>query len=75
MKKLTYLLSLALSFTLFSQAPITTIPFELFGDHIIIQVSVDDSEPLDFIFDTGSGYTVIDDDIAKSSTFQAKRLR
>lgn len=74
MKKLTYLLSLALSFTLFSQAPITTIPFELFGDHIIIQVSVDDSEPLDFIFDTGSGYTVIDDDIAKKLNLSGKEI-
>ncbi len=47
-----------------AQAPITSIPFELFGDHIIIKVSVDDSEPLDFIFDTGAGLTVLDEDIA-----------
>ena len=74
MKKLTYLLSLAISCTVFAQAPITTIPFELFGDHIIIQVSVDDSEPLDFIFDTGSGYTVIDDDVAKSLNLSGKEI-
>ncbi|MEQ9303461.1 MAG: hypothetical protein RJQ14_06050, partial [Marinoscillum sp.] len=65
MKKLTYLLSLIFAFNTIAQAPITSIPFELFGDHIIIQVSVDDSEPLDFIFDTGSGFTVLDEDVAK----------
>ncbi|MCP4459108.1 MAG: PDZ domain-containing protein [Cytophagales bacterium] len=45
---------------------ITSIPFELFGDHMFIKVSVDDSEPLDFIFDTGSGLTVIDRNVAES---------
>lgn len=75
MKKLTYLLlSLTFAFTAFGQAPITSIPFELFGDHIIIQVSVDDSEPLDFIFDTGSGYTVIDDDVAETLNLAGKEI-
>ena len=39
---------------------------ELHGDHIMIKVQVDDSEPLDFIFDTGDGLTVIDLDIARA---------
>jgi predicted aspartyl protease len=43
---------------------ITVIPFERFGDHIFFKMSVDDSEPLDVIFDTGAGITVIDQDIA-----------
>ena len=38
---------------------------ELYGDHIFIHLSVDGSEPLDFIFDTGDGLPVIDLDIAK----------
>lgn len=74
MKKLAYLLSLLLVSVSFAQVPITTIPFELFGDHIIIQVSVDDSEPLDFIFDTGSGYTVIDDDVAEQLNLSGKEI-
>ncbi|MEO9966100.1 MAG: aspartyl protease family protein [Reichenbachiella sp.] len=49
----------------FGQKPVKSIPFELFGDHIIIQLSVDGSEPLDFIFDSGDGITVIDEDIAE----------
>lgn len=51
--------------SLFAQKPLESIPMELYGDHIFIQVSVDDSEPLDFIFDSGDGLTVIDLDIAK----------
>ncbi|MEQ9466431.1 MAG: aspartyl protease family protein [Ekhidna sp.] len=74
MKKLTYLLSLLVAISISAQAPITSIPFELFGDHIIIKVSVDDSEPLDFIFDTGSGYTVIDDDIASKLSLAGKEI-
>ena len=58
----------------FSQTPITSIPFELFGDHIIIKVSVDDSEPLDFIFDTGSGFTVLDDDVTKALNLSGKKI-
>ena len=74
MKKLIYFLSLTACFISFSQAPITTIPFELFGDHIIIKVSVDDSEPLDFIFDTGSGFTVIDKEIAEELSLEGKEI-
>ena len=75
MKKSALLLfSLILVFTTYSQAPITSIPFELFGDHIIIQVSIDDSEPLDFIFDTGSGYTVLDEDVSRELGLSGKRI-
>jgi len=47
-----------------SQDLITSVPFELYGNHIFTKVSVDDSKPLDFIFDSGDGLTVIDLDIA-----------
>lgn len=53
------------SFTGHSQSPVTTSAFELYGDHIFVKLSVDDSEPLDFILDTGDGLTVIDLDVAK----------
>ncbi|MEO9869124.1 aspartyl protease family protein [Ekhidna sp.] len=74
MKKLTSILALVAAFNLLAQTPITSIPFELFGDHIIIKVSVDDSEPLDFIFDTGSGYTVIDNDVAEELNLSGKEI-
>jgi len=53
------------------QEPIQSIPFEVFGDHIFIKVKVDGSEPLDFIFDTGDGLTVISDQIASNLNLSA----
>ncbi len=64
MKNIAFLLAYLISFTGFAQSPTKSIPFELFGDHIIIQLSVDGSDPLDFIFDSGDGITVIDEEIA-----------
>lgn len=60
MKKIIVLGLLMSSIRLLAQSPVATTPFELFGDHIFIQLSVDGSEPMDFIFDSGSGITVID---------------
>ena len=65
MKRLTLLLLVGLVFQLNAQKKITSIPFELYGDHMFIKVSVDKSEPLDFIFDTGSGLTVLDKNVAE----------
>ncbi len=49
-----------------SQSPIGTSDFELYGDHIFVKLSVDGSDPLDFILDTGDGLTVLDLDVAQS---------
>jgi hypothetical protein len=38
---------------------VTGVPFEMGGGYIITEVVVDDSPPLDFIFDTGSSGTVL----------------
>lgn len=65
MKNLLILAVLFLSFKSQAQTPLATSPFELFGDHIFIKLSVDGSEPMDFIFDSGSGITVIDLEAAK----------
>ena len=54
-----------IAFKSFAQEPVASTSFEQYGDHIIIQLSVDDSDPLDFIFDTGAGLTVLDMDVAK----------
>lgn len=53
------------SLSLLAQMPKATIPFELFGEHIFIKVSVNDSKPLDFIFDTGDGLTVLNIETAR----------
>ncbi|GAB4237702.1 MAG: hypothetical protein Tsb0034_12990 [Ekhidna sp.] len=74
MKKLAFVFTILFAATLSAQSPITSIPFELFGDHIMIKVSIDDSEPLDFIFDTGSGLTVLDEDVAKELGLSGKRI-
>ncbi|MEP1097151.1 MAG: aspartyl protease family protein [Cyclobacteriaceae bacterium] len=74
MKKLAYLIAFVCTLTANAQMPITSIPFELYGDHIIIQVSIDDSEPLDFIFDTGSGLTVLDLDVAERMKLNKKQV-
>lgn len=60
-----YIFTLLVSVIGYAQQPLASVPFELFGDHIFIQLSVDNSEPVDFIFDTGDGLTVLDTDIAE----------
>ena len=45
--------------------PLASIPIELHGDHVIIKVSLDGSDPLDFIFDSGDVLTVVDTEIAE----------
>jgi hypothetical protein len=42
------------------------IPFQLYGNVIIMELSVDESVPLNFIFDTGAGGTVINASTAAS---------
>jgi hypothetical protein len=37
----------------------TTLPFELVDDHLILAVSIDGSEPLNFVLDSGAAATVI----------------
>lgn len=74
MKKFAFIIALVTVFCGNAQMPITTIPFELYGDHIIIKVSIDDSEPLEFIFDTGSGLTVLDVDVAEKMNLNMKKV-
>ncbi|WP_424961750.1 aspartyl protease family protein [Ekhidna sp.] len=64
MKKFLIALLALVSYLLNAQTPITSTKMQLFGDHLFIQLSVDGSEPLDFIFDTGDGLPVIDLDVA-----------
>ncbi len=74
MKKLFYFIAFIIGLSANAQMPITSIPFELYGDHIIIKVSIDDSDPLEFIFDTGSGLTVLDLDVAEQLKLNKKEV-
>ncbi len=42
------------------------IPFQLHGSLIVMELSVDESTPLNFIFDTGAGGTTINANTAAS---------
>ena len=47
-----------------SEGLLAEIPFQLYGNMIVTQLSVDESTTLNFIFDTGAGGTVINADTA-----------
>lgn len=65
MKKLILIASLLLSGTSgFSQELIAKTPIQLIDGLIFIQVALNQSEPLNFIFDTGAGITVVDTETA-----------
>ncbi len=72
MKNFILCLLLLTSFQNIAQKPLTSTKMELFGNHIFIHLSVDGSEPLNFIFDTGDGLPVIDLDVAKKLNLNLK---
>jgi hypothetical protein len=49
-----------------SEGLLAEIPFQLYGAMIVTELSVDDSTPLNVIFDTGAGGTIINADTASS---------
>lgn len=59
------LVSTLLTHSLSAKQALTVIPFELHGNHIFIKIKVNQSEPLDFIFDTGAAATLISQQKAK----------
>lgn len=54
------MVSVIVSAYIYAQSPVATIPMELYGDHTFIKVSVNGSEELDYIFDTGDGLAILD---------------
>lgn len=44
---------------------VVTIPFELVTRHIVVQVRINNSRPLSFVFDTGAQAGIVDIDVAK----------
>ncbi len=65
------LIALCLTVNLYAQetSPITKIPFELDGNHTFIKLRINDSDTLDFVFDTGAGGTVINSETATRLKF------
>jgi hypothetical protein len=45
---------------------LVSIPFQLYGNVILMELSIDESVPLNFIFDTGAGGTIINESTAAS---------
>lgn len=74
MKKMVCLLTVLYLYEAKAQEPITSIPFSCFGDHVLIKVSIDDSQPLDFVFDTGSGLTMVDEDVVENLNLEKKKI-
>ena len=77
MRKTPFLLGIVCAFTLCLLSQVgkskgttdptyqATIPFELITKHILINLKVNNSRPLSFIFDTGDKFAIIDMDRAK----------
>ena len=55
--------------------PVVTLPFVLNNDHIIIRLRLDDSAPLNFLFDSGAGGTLITKEAADSMLFKTSSKR
>ena len=69
---LAILLSLGISVLSTAQnRKVETIPFIVNNGHIIIKISLDNSEPLNFIFDTGAGATLLSKNTADSLQYQS----
>jgi predicted aspartyl protease len=65
-KNLIILILIFTSFRGTSQDLIESIPMRFIDNYIFIEVAVNDNEkPLNFLFDTGAGITVVDNNIAK----------
>jgi predicted aspartyl protease len=48
---------------------VTKVPFTLINNHIIIKLQVNDSEPVNFLFDSGAGGTLISKSFAERMDF------
>jgi hypothetical protein len=48
-----------------ANSPVAVIPFELVTRHVMLNVKVNNSRPLSFMFDTGNKFAIIDVDRAK----------
>jgi predicted aspartyl protease len=63
------------SFVNTQNVPVVTAPMVLNYDHIVIRLSLDGSEPLNFLFDSGAGGTLIAKSVADSLGFRSNITR
>lgn len=68
---LTFTLILCGLHALSAKEALAEIPFELYGNHIFIKIRINQSEPLNFIFDTGAAATIISQPKAKRLKFSS----
>ena len=75
MKKICFLLAFWVTLNGYAQHtnPIAKIPFTLEGNHIFIQLSINHSRQLDFVFDTGAGGTVINAETAVELNYASSK--
>ena len=64
-RNLYFLPLLLMSMGLRAQEPEAVIPFKIINEHMFIELSVNDSEPLNFVFDTGAAGNVMADQTAE----------
>jgi len=55
--------------------PLNTVPFILNNDHIIISIRINDSEPINFLFDSGAGGTLISKNMAQALGLESSKKR
>ncbi|OJJ18708.1 hypothetical protein BKI52_24195 [marine bacterium AO1-C] len=58
-------------YLLAASQPIVEVPFEMEHQHMFFQVKVNDSRPLNFVFDTGAGMAVLNPNTAKDLNIQS----
>ncbi|MEM8524771.1 MAG: aspartyl protease family protein [Bacteroidota bacterium] len=75
LKKIHFLIAFLATIGGYAQStnPVAQIPFELSGEHVFLQLTINDSEQLDFIFDTGAGATVINSETATRLNFVSNK--
>jgi hypothetical protein len=69
-----FLLALGALGPLRANQSVAEVPFDLYGEHIFIRLCINDSQPLNFIFDTGAASTVISSRLARKLSLTSDGL-
>jgi hypothetical protein len=71
MRLISLLILVSISAPAFGQEPVASIPFEIKNGHIYIELKINGSDPLPFVFDTGAAANVMTDHAAESLNIAA----
>ena len=76
MKQILILIAVCISFNHYAQENklVCEIPFKLIDNHIYIPLKINDSEELEFVFDTGAGATIINSNIQKQINLTSNKV-